>query len=315
MSASTERLDLCGATLDGRYRLSRRIGVGGTGVVFEARNLATGLPVAVKTLRPCFVAHVDLGRRLKREAEVGLRVRHPGIVACLDEGVLRDGSPYVVMPLLQGESMARVLQREKRMAVDDVSVVVSRVAAILHSAHCAGYVHRDVKPEHILLSKTATGDLSVQLLDFGVCSSASAPVDERRREQGKVFGTPTYVSPEQAAGKPNVDGRADLFSLGIVMFEALSGRLPFAAQTVSKLLLRIMREDAPALSDVVPDVDPCIDALVGRLLARDPGERLPSARALSRALAPYVSDRKTIERRLAAGVFMGGRIADANRAA
>lgn len=306
MSTSTERLDLCGTTLDGRYRLSRRIGVGGTGVVFEARNLASGMAVAVKTLRPRYVEHIDLGRRLRREAEVGARVRHPGIVATLDQGVLRDGSPYLVMPLLHGEGLDQVLQQRRCLPADEVAVIASRVAAILHSAHCAGYVHRDVKPEHILLSRSQEGDLSVQLLDFGVCASTAAPLDERRREQGKVFGTPTYVSPEQAAGSNQVDARADLFGMGIVMFEALTGKLPFVAPTVSKLLLRIMREQAPALREVAPHADACMEALVARLLARDVSERLPSARALSRALAPHIGDRKSVEHRVAARVSRFG---------
>jgi serine/threonine protein kinase len=115
-----------------------------------------------------------------------------------------------------------------------------------------------------------------------------------------VFGTPSYVSPEQAAGEVRIDGRADLFGLGIVMFEALSGQMPFTASSVSKLLLRIMRDDAPRVADVVPGIDPGIDDIVSRLMARDPEQRLPSARALSRALLPFAGDRYTAERRLAA---------------
>jgi serine/threonine-protein kinase len=305
-----ERADLCGQTLDDRYEIVRRIGLGGTGVVFEANCTFDGSKVAVKTLRPCFLNHIDLGTRLRREAEVARRVAHPGILKILDVGTLRDGSPYVVMPLMFGESLARMLLRTTELPGEEVAALTSRVAAILHSAHCTGYVHRDVKPEHILLNSSATGDLTVHLLDFGVCASSTASEEEKKRENGKVFGTPSYVSPEQASGQSNVDGRADLFSLGIVMFEALSGRVPFSGSTVSKLLLRIIRDDAPRLRDVVPEIDPGLDLVVSRLLARDPKERLPSARSLSRALAPFISDRRTVERRLASMLHETSNVAD-----
>ena len=296
---SGERAELCGQTLSGRYELRTRIGVGGTGVVFEARSLADRSAVAIKTLRPCYVNHIDLGTRLRREAEVSRRVAHPGIVRVIDEGTLEDGSPFLVMPLMEGESLARILNRVDTLPLPEIAAVVSRVAAILHVAHGAGYVHRDVKPEHILMNRTPEGELSVHLLDFGVCASHEASSEEKARENGRVFGTPSYVSPEQASGEPNVDGRADLFSLGIVIFEALCGRLPFSGATVSKLLLRIIRDDAPKLSEVRKDVDPEFELIVSRLLERDRRDRLPSARALARALMPFVGVRADVERRLA----------------
>ncbi|MDD9935987.1 MAG: serine/threonine-protein kinase [Myxococcales bacterium] len=298
-----------GRVLDGRYKIGRRIGLGGTGVVFEATTRDGGT-VAVKTLRPCFVEHPDLGRRLRREGEVAQRVHHPGIIQVFDSGTLHDGSPYIVMPLMMGESLNRLLLRSTELPMEMVAALASRVAAILHAAHCAGYVHRDVKPEHVLLDKSPTGDLVVHLLDFGVCSSANAPPAERNREKGKVFGTPSYVSPEQAAGENDIDGRADLFSLGVLMFEALSGRLPFSGSTVSKLLVRIIREDAPRVSELLPHVNPVADDVVARLLARDPEDRFPSARALARALAPHVGDRKLVERRIAAMLNVSSRAAD-----
>ncbi|MGD8858826.1 MAG: serine/threonine-protein kinase [Myxococcales bacterium] len=304
-----ERAELLGTVLEGRYKIGRRIGIGGTGVVFEARSRDGGT-VAVKTLRPCFVTHPDLGRRLRREGEVARRVRHPGIIEVFDEGTLYDGSPYIVMPLMQGEPLSRLLLRHNDLPVDIVAALASRVAAILHAAHCCGYVHRDVKPEHVLLDRSQSGDLIVHLFDFGVCSSLAAPPDERKREHGKVFGTPSYVSPEQAAGEAHIDARADLFSLGVLMFEALSGRLPFSGSTVSKLLVRIIREEAPRVSELTPSIQPAMDDIVARLLARDPEDRFPSARSLSRSLAPHVGDRKMVERRLASMLHVTSRATD-----
>lgn len=294
-----ERADLCGQTLDERYRLLRRIGIGGTGVVFDALYLRDHSHVAIKTLRPCFLKHPDLPNRLRREREVSRRVLHPGVVRFFDEGMLGDGSPYLVMPLLIGESLASLLSRLGQLPGIEVVALAARVASILHAAHIAGYVHRDVKPEHIFLGRSARAELRLHLLDFGVCSSAQAPADEKKREAGRVFGTPSYVSPEQAAGEVEIDGRADMFGLGVVMFEALSGRLPFAASHVSKLLLRIISDDAPRLSAIDASIDPGLEHIVGKLLARDPEQRMPTARALSRALLPLSRDRLGAERRLA----------------
>jgi len=297
-----ERNELSGTFLDGRYMLGDRIGIGGTGVVFAATRLADGHQLVIKTLRPCFVDHPDLGRRLRREAEVAHAVVHPGIVPVLDEGTLEDGSPWIALERVHGESLSRLLLRRGTILPDEAAAIAIRTCAILHASHRAGYTHRDVKPEHILLDRDVYGELDVQLLDFGVCASPTAPEDERAREAGRVFGTPSYVSPEQASGKVDVDGRADLFSLGIVLYECLSGRLPFRASNVASLLLRIIREDAPPLSLAAPHVGADVALLVHTALARDPEKRFPSARAMARALAPLAGDRLNVERRLALGI-------------
>ena len=296
-AAETERTDLTGRTLDGLYQVGPRPGGGGTGIVFEGLCLQTHKSIAIKTLRPHLIQHLDLGTRLRRELEVSRRVVHPGMVRFISDGMLEDGSPYLAMPLLRGVSLGRLLLRYGELPAPIVLLLASRLASVLHSAHMAGYVHRDVKPEHVLLSETQRGELRVHLLDFGVCWSATADEDERRRESGRVFGTPSYVSPEQAAGEVKIDGRADLFGLGVVMFEALTGSVPFAATTVTKLLLRIIRDDAPSVRELI-DVDERVDALVGQLLMRDPERRMPSARALSRALLPFAAARVGAERQL-----------------
>lgn len=303
---SDERIELRGTVLDDRYQVGACIGVGGTGVVFEATRLADGTKVVLKTLRPKFVDHIDLIRRLKREAEVAERVAHPGIVPIYDVGRLSDGTPYVVMKRMYSESLARLLGRVDRLSCAEVAVIAARVAAILHSVHAAGYVHRDIKPEHILLDRAPQGKLEVRLLDFGVCASNDAPADEKTRERGRVYGTPAYVSPEQAAGEPHIDARADLFGLGITLFEARTGVLPFSEQRATDLLRAILTRDAPALSLYERDVDPRLDLLISQLLERRIDQRLPSARALSRALAPMIRDRAAIEARFVARLDLAG---------
>ncbi len=295
-----ERSELRGQVLDGKYLVGPCIGLGGTGVVFDARRLSDGERLVVKTLRPCYLEHPDLARRLRREAEVARAVHHNGIIPVLDEGVLDDGSPYVMMKRIRGESLSAILLRDGTLPSAEVALIAIRTLSILHSLHRAGYTHRDVKPEHIILDRTPSDELQVHLLDLGVCASPTAPADERRRENGRVFGTPSYCSPEQASGNPDVDGRADIYGLGVVMFEALIGHVPFRAATVSQLLLRIIREDVPSLRSLAPQLSPDFSELVERSLARNPEDRHASARAFARQLMPFAGDRREIEARVIA---------------
>ncbi len=294
-----ERSELYGAVIAGRYRLGRPLGIGGTSVVFEAERLSDGASVVVKALRDTFAFHAELIRRLKREAEVARTVSHPGIVPVLDQGILEDGSPFLVLERLTGECIARFLHRRGPLPPPYVAVIGIRAAAILHAAHAQGYVHRDVKPEHIVLDRTADGYLDVRILDFGVCASSRASEEERESERGRVYGTPAYVSPEQAAGKPDLDARADVFALGTTMFEALTGRAPFNGPNVANVLRRIIREDAPRVGLLLPELDLRFDDVVSRALARKPADRFPSARALARALLPLAGDRRRTESELA----------------
>jgi len=308
--ATRERAGLRGRVLDGRYRVGACIGVGGTGVVFEATRLQDGHTVVVKTMRPVFAQNADLVRRLRREAEVAQRVPHRGIVPVTDDGTLSDGSPYLVMKRMRGECLARLLLRVGTLAAPEAAAIGMRVASILHAAHGLGYVHRDVKPEHVLLDRDHLGHLQVSLLDFGVCASESASPEERELERGRVYGTPSYVSPEQASGDPEVDGRADVFGLGVVLFESLVGRVPFTASNVAALLRRIIREDAPRLTLVNSRVDGRADAVIARALARQRDQRFPTARSIGRALMPLAGDRVGAERLLAARLRVGAQRED-----
>jgi serine/threonine-protein kinase len=300
MSVSDERSELRGQLLDGRYRIGNAIGMGGTGIVYEAERLATLERVVIKMLRPTHSGNPDLMSRVRREVEVARRVFHPGIVPVIDHGTLYDGSPYVVMKHMRSESLSSYLRRCGSLNERQISVIVARLSSILHSVHRHGYVHRDIKPEHILLNRGGYGELDVHLLDFGVCAADTAPADERARERGRVYGTPSYASPEQASGNPFVDARADLFGIGITMFEALTCKLPFTGADVTSVLRRIIREDAPRARLLSPHVDDQMDALIAKLLSRSPAARHPSARALMRSLEPWLRDRVATERTLTA---------------
>lgn len=283
-----QRRELWGALLDGRYRLGRPLGSGATGVVFGARDL-DGREVAVKMLSEAYAADAELAGRLRQEARISCEVRHPGIVECLGQGVLHDGSPYVVFERVRGLSLLALLRRWGRLSLGEALVVAQRTARVLAAVHAAGYVHRDVKPEHIVLC-SQTPALSLRLLDFGVCIGPDlASEQEGGRRRFGVYGTPGYASPEQAAAEPMVDGRSDLYGLGATLFEALTGRAPFSGRNPAVILTRTLSEDALPLSRLRPDCPRAVEALVGQLLARDPAQRPYNARVVARDLA-RVSD-------------------------
>ena len=311
MSALDERAELRGSTIENRYRVGAPIGVGGTAVVFEATRLSDGASLVVKTLRPQFAHNADLERRLRREEEVARRVPHPGIVPVRDIGLLEDGSPYIIIERMYSESLAHLLRRQGIIEAEDAIVIGMRLASILHAVHQAGYVHRDIKPEHVLLDRTESGALRVRVLDFGICAAETAPKDERERERGRDYGTPSYVSPEQASGQPYVDGRADVFGVGVTLFEAVTGRLPFTAASVNALLRRIIREDAPKAGHFMVGIPGRFEDVLASMLSRDVASRLPSARALGRALAPLLRDRESVERSLAARLHVASEAPDA----
>jgi serine/threonine-protein kinase len=202
-------------------------------------------------------------------------------VACLGQGSLHDGSPYVAFERVRGDSLLVLLRRWGRLSVGEALVVGQRVARILAAVHAAGYVHRDVKPEHVMLCHDGPL-LNVRLLDFGVCIGPSTESESPRSRFG-VYGTPGYASPEQASAEP-VDERSDLFGLGATLFEALTGRLPFAGKNPAVVLTNTLSVPALPLSRLRHDCPRAVEALVGQLLSRDREHRPSNARVVAREL-------------------------------
>jgi serine/threonine protein kinase len=275
------RKELWDRILDGRYQLGRPLGRGGTAVVFAARG-ADGQPVAIKMLLPR-EAHVrELCERLEVEAEVSLHVRHPGIVACLDRGRLYDGSPFVVFERLHGQSLLSLLKARGPLPSAEAIVIFRALARVLSAVHAAGYVHRDVKPEHILLSEER-GMLRVHLIDFGVCQPRVG-FAMAAREPGRVFGTPGYAAPEQILAEGRIDARADLFAFGASLYQTLSGLPPYGDGNVAVLMRRTLEDTPLRLSRLCPHITARLDDCMQRLLARNPDARPLNARVLERAL-------------------------------
>ncbi len=269
--------------LMGGYRLRAPIGQGGSALVYEAECLRDGQTVAVKVLLERHAADPSARARLFEEAAIGRELPRTVVARTLDVGTLPDGSPYLVMERLEGESLAQLLLRTRALPWRQAAALGARLSRILHVIHTRALVHRDLKPEHVWLTRLADGSLDVRLLDFGVALRLSS--SERVPSQGpSVFGTPGYLAPEQALSDAAVDARADLYALGIVLFEAVTGERPFKASNAAVTMRRTLEEDVPALQTRAALVPETFARLVSKLCRRDPDRRFSNARLAERAL-------------------------------
>jgi serine/threonine-protein kinase len=278
-TASPEFLRLQEA-LAGRFSLEREIGRGGMAIVFLARDVALDRPVAIKLLPEALAEQDDLRERFLREARTAAQLSHPNIVPIhLVES--RGALVYFVMTYVDGETLGQRVRRAGPLPPSQVTRIVQEAAWALAYAHGRGIVHRDVKPDNILLDKD-TG--RAMLSDFGIASGAGAGTPTRA---GEILGTAHYMSPEQATGAP-LDGRSDLFSLGITAFYALTGTLPFEGPHVPAIVMRIVSEAAPRVSDARDGVPHVLADAVDRCLAKHPSDRFTSGEELAEAIANAV---------------------------
>ena len=270
-------VDRLSGALSARYVLERELGRGGMATVFLAQDLKHGRQVAVKVLRPELATSIGPSRFL-REIQVAARLTHPHILPLHDSGEA-EGLLYYVMPYVEGESLRDRLDREHRLPLEQALSLGREVADALDYAHQHGVVHRDIKPENILLAN----DHAI-IADFGIARALSLGA-EFLTDAGMAVGTPMYMSPEQAGGDPELDGRSDIYSLGCVLFEALAGAPPFSGRTAQAILVQRLLDDPPLLSSLVPTIPMVVEAVVGRALARAPDDRFATAAGLAAALA------------------------------
>lgn len=275
---------VAGRILADRYRLVAPIGRGGMGVVWRAEHTRLGSPVAVKLLHDAVAGQPDAGPRFLREARACAAIRGPNVVQVLDFG-LEDGTPYIAMELLEGESLRDRLERERALSAADTLRILSQVARAVGRAHRHGIVHRDLKPGNVHLASDE-GEEVVKVLDFGLAKllEGAPPGAGPLTVTGAVMGTASYMSPEQARGRVDVDHRADLWSLGIVAFQCLTGRLPLVGRTEGDLLVMICTEPMPVPSAVAPGLPAAFDAWFARATRRAPDERFQSAAEMAEAL-------------------------------
>ena len=269
--ALTRIQDLLGS----RYALQREIGRGGTSTVYLALDPQTDQQVAIKVLQAAFVGSVDLQRFL-REIQLATRLSHPKIVSMLDSGHVGE-FPFFVMPYIAGESLSHRLEREQRLPISEAVRIALDVTDALAYAHANDVVHRDIKPANIML-----GEKHAMVADFGIGKAITVTEESSLTRTGIVVGTPAYMSLEQAAGDADIDGRSDLFSLGVVLYEMLSGAAPFGGDTIQAMIAARFTQPVPPLPVTV--ASPAFDEVLSRAMARFREQRYATAEEFADAL-------------------------------
>jgi serine/threonine-protein kinase len=275
-----------GKLLAGRYQCKRMVGEGGMGVVYEAEHVGIGRAVALKILRSNFVERGDLVARFQREARSASMIGHENIVEVIDSGTLEDGGIYIAMEFLSGWDLADVIAQEAPLSIARAVPIIEQTCRALGAAHDKGIVHRDLKPENVFLAKKKRPDGTVQetvkLLDFGIAkfTGADNSAGNRLTQTGSVFGTPEYMAPEQAAGK-QVDGRADQYALGVILYEIFTADVPFHAETFMGVLSKHMFEAPLPPRSFRPEVSIPVglENVILKMMEKDPAQRYPDMRA------------------------------------
>ncbi|HEX6275731.1 MAG TPA: serine/threonine-protein kinase [Polyangiaceae bacterium] len=279
-----------GQVLAGRYRLTEFLGRGGMGLVFAALDLATGSAVAVKLPRREVRRRKKALARFRQESRAAARLSGPHVVRVSDVAELDDGTPFIVMELLVGIDLASELDARGALPLAEAVDLVLEAAAGVAEAHAAGIVHRDLKPHNLFLANVAEpgAHRSVKVLDFGISKLGGADVP-RVTTTGARLGTPLYVSPEQLVSAKYVDARTDVWSLGVILYELVTGTLPFEGPTAIAVAAAIQTVEPPPPSSRRPGLPPELDAVVMRALAKRPDERFGSVAEFVRALAPFAA--------------------------
>ncbi len=280
--------ELVGAQLDGRYRIERLIGKGGMGRVYLAHHIVIEKAVAIKVLRAEVAADKGVAKRFVREARAASRVGHPNIVDVTDFGTTKEGLTYQVMEYLEGQTLTELMRESGIIPRHRALQIIAQIARALGAAHAKEVVHRDLKPDNIFLVSRDGRDDFVKIVDFGIAMVAPREDSNEARltQAGTVFGTPEYMSPEQASGRTDVDLRADIYSVGTILYEMLVGKVPHKGETtISTLAMQILDEPPPP-SAARPDLDISkdLDDVVMRALRKEREERFQSMKALLNAL-------------------------------
>ncbi|HTQ05919.1 MAG TPA: serine/threonine-protein kinase [Polyangiaceae bacterium] len=280
-----------GVVVEQKYALVRLLGEGGMGSVWVARNLTLNSHVALKLMRTDFAQAVPgAGERMLQEARAAAAIHHPAIVQIFDFGRTRDGDPFISMELLDGESLSAALKRRERLPALRAVQVLLPIADALVVAHARGVVHRDLKPDNVLLARLADGRVQPKILDFGI-AKLDAPASPKLTLDGTVLGSPAYMSPEQARGQSDIDLRVDVWAFSVMLYELVTGCTPFAGESYNALLYAIMGQEPLSLAEHGVN-EPELWAILARGLDKNRDTRFPTMRALGRALAEWLLDRK-----------------------
>jgi serine/threonine-protein kinase len=290
--AEIERFVELGSTLNGKYQVERVLGVGGMGAVVLARHDKLGEPVAIKFLLPRAIGQGRHAQRFLREARAASRIRSAHVARVFDVDVRADGTPFIVMEYLVGETLAARIKRTGAFDVERAVDEVLEACEALAEAHALGIVHRDLKPANLFLARGAGNIELMKVLDFGISKVVTPDSPDGDSTTGDGFvGSPPYMSPEQLTHPASVDRRTDIWSLGIILYNCLTGRAPFKADTVGQVLASILQGHTPSVVELRPEVPVGLSKAIERCMARERDARYPDIASLSRALAAYASER------------------------
>ena len=279
-----------GMVLQERYRIVRKLGDGGMGAVYEGEHVLIKRRVAIKVLHAQFAQNPEIVARFQREAEAATSIGHPNIIEVTDMGRFPDGTAYMVLEFLEGRDWSHDIESAGPQPLGKVVHILTQVCDALTAAHAKGIVHRDLKPENIFLIERRNDPNFAKVLDFGISKIADAQGQDRSLTQtGTALGTPYYMAPEQCQGKRDIDHRADIYSLGVILFQALTAQYPFDDESYPMLVLKICTEPPPSLAHYRPDVPQELQQIVNRMLAKDRDHRYQSVAEIKDALAPFMA--------------------------
>ncbi|NUQ72987.1 MAG: serine/threonine protein kinase [Polyangiaceae bacterium] len=279
-----------GTVIEGKYRIVRLLGQGGMGAVYEGVNTLISRRVAIKVLHASLATKDTPVERFKREAHAAGKIGSEHIVEVIDIGGLPSGELFMVMEFLEGEDLGSRIKKLRRLKPHDAAGIVHQILEGLTAAHRAGIIHRDLKPENVFLTSRAGRRDFVKVLDFGVSKFSGHDTESMSMTStGAVVGTPYYLSPEQARGYKNIDARSDLYSVGVVLYQSVTGRLPFNAETFNELVFKIALEEPEPAEVVVPTLDRSFAAIISRAMVRDVNGRFQTAREFQEALEQWLA--------------------------
>ncbi len=282
-----ENVPACeGEVLDGKYRVDRVIGAGGMGVVVAATHVQLQTQVALKFLLPEVLSNQQVAERFVREARAAVRIQSEHVARVSDVGKLSNGAPYMVMEYLEGQDLADILAKSGPMSVTQAAGYLLQACEAIAEAHALGIVHRDLKPANLFLVTRARREPIIKVLDFGISKTTDAE-SMGLTNTSALMGSPYYMSPEQMKSARDADARSDIWALGIILYELLTGVPPFLGSTITEIVVSVTQGNVPPVRDVRPDVPAAVEAIIGRCLKRDPRQRYADIAAFAKALVPF----------------------------